>query len=530
MRCQRRSSVVPAVLAAARIAGTSLLIALVVRIPRGEAVRSPVGHHWNQGPVNKIGQQDDEGPLYLTPYLVKGKAHVARERSRVGNIPGSPDLESYSGFITVRELQRNHLFFWFFPAMKRFSSRPTPPLVMWLQGGPGSSSLLGLLVEHGPLRVSPEGTAGFRRDTWAKEVSVVYVDQPVGTGFSHIQGGRRAKEAREDGERGGVGGEGAHSSTGSGGGGRRGGPFCTNAGDAAGDLYEFLGQFCVLFPECHRADFYVAAESYAAKFALALASMLRMIHDDDSLPQLKGVILASPFVDPANQVDNSELLHQTGFLTSTQAALMWERYNQVTQLIRRENYTAARDLLDAVMDGDPSVTLFGNMTGLRQAFDLELTHPPAVFSGYEAFVERPEVRAAVHVGRRLRFLADSETVQHAMYADLLVSYKHHLAELLDHGDIKVLLYCGQRDLLVPISSVERFMKTVAWKGQSEYATIPRQPWRMRTDRVLGYYRHLYNYTEVLVRGAGHVVAYDKPREVLELVYRFIFDTPLDASR
>ncbi|KAH9370895.1 hypothetical protein HPB48_019740 [Haemaphysalis longicornis] len=74
------------------------------------------------------------------------------------------------------------------------------------------------------------------------------------------------------------------------------------------------------------------------------------------------------------------------------------------------------------------------------------------------------------------------------------------------------------------------MKTVAWKGQSEYATLPRQPWRMRTDRVLGYYRHLYNYTEVLVRGAGHVVAYDKPREVLELVYRFIFDTPLDASR
>lgn len=401
---------------------------------------------------------------------------------------------------------------------------------MWLQGGPGSSSLLGLLVENGPLRVSREGTAAFRRDTWAQEASVLYVDQPVGTGFSHTQGGRREKEGRGGREHGGVRGESAHSLPGSGGGGRRGGAYCTNAGDAAGDLYEFLGQFCVLFPQCHQADFYVAAESYGAKFALALSSMLRIIRDDDSLPRLKGLILASPFVDPVNQVDNSELLHQTGFLTSSQAMLMWERYNQVSQLIHKENYTAARDLLDAVMDGDPSVTLFGNMTGLRQAFDLELTHPPAMFSGYEAFLERPGVRRALHVGRRLKFMADSDTVQHAMYADLLVSQKHQLAELLEQGDIKVLVYCGQRDLLVPISSVERFMKTVTWKGQSEYATLPRLPWRMHTDRVLGYYRHLYNYTEVLIRGAGHVVAYDKPREVLALVYRFIFDAPLDDAR
>ncbi|KAH7961923.1 probable serine carboxypeptidase CPVL [Rhipicephalus sanguineus] len=445
-------------------------------------------------------RNEEELPLYLTPYVVQGRVRDARERSRVGAIGGSPDIESYAGFLTVRERQLNHLFFWFFPAIKKHPGGPAP-LVLWLQGGPGVPSVMGALVEHGPLRAIADGTTAFRAHTWAQEASVVYVDQPVGTGFSHSHDGV------DDGW------------------------YCANASDAAADLYEFMGQFCVIFAECHRADFFIAAESYAAKFALTLATMMNMMRDEDSLPRLKGLVLASPFVDPENQLDNSELLHQTGFLTDAQAALLWEQYNRVVRLIRRGNYTTAKDLLEVIIDGNPTVstTLFGNLTGLRQAYDLDLTYPPAIFSGYEQFVERAEVRRALHVGRQLVFVADGDAVTHGMYADILVSYKHQLADLLDQ-DLKVLVYCGQKDLLTPLSSVERFMKTVNWKGQRMYATTPRLPWRLGTDQVLGYYRHVHNYTEVLVRGAGHVTAFDKPKEVLALVTRFIYGAPIDDAR
>ncbi|KAH8010227.1 hypothetical protein HPB51_026279 [Rhipicephalus microplus] len=256
-----------------------------------------------------------------------------------------------------------------------------------------------------------------------------------------------------------------------------------------------------------------------------------MMRDEDSLPRLKGLVLASPFVDPENQLDNSELLHQTGFLTDAQASLLWEQYNRVVRLIRRGNYTTGKDLLEVILDGNPTIstTLFGNLTGLRQVYNLDLTYPPAVFTGYEQFVERAEVRRALHVGRQLVFAADGDAVTRGMYADILVSYKHQLADLLDQ-DLQVLVYVGQKDLLTPMSSVERFMKTVNWKGQRIYATTPRLPWRLGTDQVLGYYRHVHNYTEVLVRGAGHVTAFDKPREVLALVTRFIYGAPIDDAR
>ncbi|KAL1416015.1 hypothetical protein MTO96_028361 [Rhipicephalus appendiculatus] len=462
-------------LAVLRRAGALLLVALVLlQCHRGDA--------WPYRQQRKrtgpgVTRSKEELPLYLTPYVVQGRVRDARERSRVGAIAGSPDIESYAGFLTVRERQPNHLFFWFFPAIKKHPGGPAP-LVLWLQGGPG-------VPAH----------------TWAQEASVVYVDQPVGTGFSHWHDDVDDRW------------------------------YCANASDAAADLYEFMGQFCVIFAECHHAHFFVAAESYAAKFALTLATMMNMMRDEDALPRLKGLVLASPFVDPENQLDNSELLHQTGFLTDAQASLLWEQYNRVVRLIRRGNYTTAKDLLEVIIDGNPTIstTLFGNMTGLRQAYDLDLTYPPAIFTGYEQFVERAEVRRALHVGRQLVFAADGDAVTRGMYADILVSYKHQLADLLDQ-DLKVLVYSGQKDLLTPLSSVERFMKTVNWKGQRMYATAPRLPWRLGTDQVLGYYRHVHNYTEVLVRGAGHVTAFDKPKEVLALVTRFIYGAPIDDAR
>ncbi|KAL3215855.1 hypothetical protein MRX96_051261 [Rhipicephalus microplus] len=473
-----------------------LLVALVLlQCQRGDA-----WPYRQQRKRTGTPRNEEELPLYLTPYVVQGRVRDARERSRVGAMPGSPDIESYAGFLTVRERQPSHLFFWFFPALKKHPGGPTP-LVLWLQGGPGEPSVFGALVEHGPLRAVTDGTAAFRAHTWAQEASVVYVDQPVGTGFSHSHDGVDDRW------------------------------YCANASDAAADLYEFIGQFCVIFAECHNADFFIAAESYAAKFALTLATMMKMMRDEDSLPRLKGLVLASPFVDPENQLDNSELLHQTGFLTDAQASLLWEQYNRVVRLIRRGNYTAGKDLLEVILDGNPTIstTLFGNLTGLRQAYNLDLTYPPAAFTGYEQFVERAEVRRAMHVGRQLVFAADGDAVTRGMYADILVSYKHQLADLLDQ-DLQVLVYVGQKDLLTPMSSVERFMKTLNWKGQRIYATTPRLPWRLGTDQVLGYYRHVHNYTEVLVRGAGHVTAFDKPKEVLALVTRFIYGAPIDDAR
>lgn len=58
-------------------------------------------------------------------------------------------------------------------------------MVLWVNGGPGGSSMFGLFTEHGPCQVEADGTTSPRPWSWNREFNVLYVDQPVHTGFSY---------------------------------------------------------------------------------------------------------------------------------------------------------------------------------------------------------------------------------------------------------------------------------------------------------------------------------------------------------
>ncbi|XP_013864126.1 putative serine carboxypeptidase CPVL, partial [Austrofundulus limnaeus] len=124
---------------------------------------------------------DPGSPLFLTPYLEKGAIDEARKLSLVGNLPGA-NVKSYSGYLTVNKQFNSNLFFWFFPALMGAGDKA--PVLLWLQGGPGGTSMFGLFVEHGPYVVYKNLTVGMRDFAWTSRYSVLYIDNPVGTGFS----------------------------------------------------------------------------------------------------------------------------------------------------------------------------------------------------------------------------------------------------------------------------------------------------------------------------------------------------------
>ncbi|KAJ1960259.1 hypothetical protein GGI12_003903 [Dipsacomyces acuminosporus] len=104
-----------------------------------------------------------------------------------------PLKESYAGHITVRNWTPKgqakdsgtaNLFYWYFPAIAPKTANP--PLLLWMQGGPGSTSMIGLFTENGPLELTNDGKFTRRNVTWANEYDIVYVDQPAGTGFSYV--------------------------------------------------------------------------------------------------------------------------------------------------------------------------------------------------------------------------------------------------------------------------------------------------------------------------------------------------------
>ncbi|KAI4662675.1 uncharacterized protein J4E79_003984 [Alternaria viburni] len=96
----------------------------------------------------------------------------------------TPGVDSYSGYVDLTP--DVHVFFWF------FESRNDPasdPFTLWLNGGPGSDSLIGLFEENGPCMIDDNLTAVYNPYSWNNVSNMLYISQPVGTGFSYQKQG-----------------------------------------------------------------------------------------------------------------------------------------------------------------------------------------------------------------------------------------------------------------------------------------------------------------------------------------------------
>lgn len=103
----------------------------------------------------------------------------------IHNLPGAPPeprLDMYSGHIEVDTEHHGNLFFWLVKNRHIANRQRT---VLWFNGGPGCSSMDGALMEVGPYRVQKDGKLALQDGSWDEFANVVFIDQPVGTGFSY---------------------------------------------------------------------------------------------------------------------------------------------------------------------------------------------------------------------------------------------------------------------------------------------------------------------------------------------------------
>ncbi|KAJ7347264.1 Alpha/Beta hydrolase protein [Mycena albidolilacea] len=101
----------------------------------------------------------------------------------------TPGVKSFNGYVNLPpnlipgQDYPIHSFFWFFEARNNFENAP---LSLWLQGGPGSPSVGAALGENGPCSVNEDSqTTQLNPWSWNNEVNMLYIDQPVQTGFSY---------------------------------------------------------------------------------------------------------------------------------------------------------------------------------------------------------------------------------------------------------------------------------------------------------------------------------------------------------
>ncbi|KAK5995274.1 Carboxypeptidase Y-like protein [Cladobotryum mycophilum] len=411
----------------------------------------------------------------------------------------------WTGTIDVTDTHR--LFFWF------FDSRHDPendPIIIWLNGGPGGSSMIGLFTEMGPCWLEPTSNATIPNEfSWNNNASLLFIDQPAGVGFSSLAGGAPIPSVDTDGQQ---------------------------------DFQMFLNIFfSKVFPERAHLPIHLAAESYGGHYGpIYLKHILESRRYDSKTAfwgNITSLILVDAAVDMAapaigayellclradpildEQACNSirsnipklrglaqycEMSYDEdecwGMFTFAEEKIHIY-YNKLTEEGKRSSYNINRPCSSLPLCEDASK---GNVTAyLNQEWIKEALHFPSSYSytyvnmtineAYSA--NKQQIRPTT---REVAYLLDA-----------------HLTP--DLGDIRVLVMQGNDDYVLNTPGNIWTYDNVRWTGQSEYCAtrwqdLPREiaasgSWKGTEDGRLVF---------VVVDGAGHFV----PGDVSEGAYK-----------
>ena len=152
----------------------------------------------------------------------------------------------------------------------------------------------------------------------------------------------------------------------------------------------------------------------------------------------------------------------------------------------------------------------------RKLRSLMTTSPPE-FDYFPNFLNMASTRRAIHVGN-LTFNSGVKVEKHLLQ-DVMKSVKPWIEQLMDVGTYKIMIYNGQMDVIIAWPLTESFITSMNWKGKKDYINTSRAQWKVG-GQLAGYAKSVGNFTQVLVRNAGHMIPYDQPKWAFDLISRF----------
>lgn len=428
--------------------------------------------------------EDVGEPLIVTPYLKNGTAAKARELAAV-TFDGANFVHSYSGFFTVNKTADSNMFFWYFEAAQNAS---TAPVVLWLQGGPGASSLFGLFTENGPFYVDKDMKLAAREFSWHKDHHLIYLDNPVGTGFSFSE---------ESG-------------------------YARNEVDVGVNLHEALQQFFTMFPDLRSHPLFLTGESYAGKYVPAAGHRIHKMNahlPKEQQINLQGLAIGNGLSDPQHQLKYGDYLYQLGLIDRMGRDLFHKYEKMGADAIHRRDFNKAFEIFDELINMDelPSGSLFHNMTGLPQYFNYIKASDDGLEDRMAKFLQLASTRKAIHVGNSTFHGLDGDNrVEELLKQDVMDSVAIWVTELVNN--YRVCIYNGQLDIIVAYPLTVNYLNKLPFNDKELYLKAPRYIWRVDGE-VAGYAKEAGNLVEVLVRKAGHMAPGDQPKFVMDMLMR-----------
>ncbi|CAK4086923.1 unnamed protein product [Aphanomyces euteiches] len=405
-----------------------------------------------------------------------------------------------SGYIKVPHKVNDNYFYWF------FESRSNPekdPLVLWLTGGPGSSSMLALLLENGPCTIDENLTTVSNPYSWTNNANVIWLDQPTGVGFSY---GDAADDDHDE-------------------------------IDVGRNIYGFLQGFLKKNPKFQHHEFYITGESYGGHYVPSAAHyILKQTTPaaDDVQIHLKGISIGNGLTDSVTQIpytiDMIDNAYNITLVRPDQIPALKLAAKEVGDLVvacqqtQDENHTCHQ----ALYGWDTRVVEPLVSTFQRNQYDIreDCSNGGCIdYMKYGAkFLNAPAVQAKLGVNKTWE--QSNGRVYDDFSIDFMKDYVQFVPELLA-GGVRVLIYAGDADLLCNWIGNEAWTKKLSWPAKKEYNDASVKPLLVNGSNG-GEVRSSHNLTFVRVYNAGHMVPTDQPQVALALINRFLANAPLDA--
>lgn len=401
-------------------------------------------------------------------------------------------LPTKSGYLPVSPPSSSAIFYAFYEAQKPTSPLSETPLLIWLQGGPGCSSMLGNFYELGPWRVNSPSTsqASDRQNVqhsalnpnpgaWNRHFGLLFLDNPIGVGFSIAASPDEIPKDQRS---------------------------------VAKHLFTAIKKFVGSDPAFNSRPIYITGESYGGKYVPATGYYT--LKWNSKLPPMERVNLAgfaigNGLTDPVTQVATHAVnAYFSGLINEKQRSELESVQKEAIKLTGEKNWAAATDARNRVL------SLLHSMTGLATLYDLRRLIP------YEtelvtAFLNRRETKAAMGVANLTAAWEEcSDEVAAALHADVMKSAKFMVEYLVKES--RVLLYQGQCDLRDGVVSTEAWVKTMAWEGIKGFMAAERRVWRV-DGKLAGYVQRWETLTHAVVLGAGHLVPADQEVNSLSMI-------------
>ncbi|KAG2773764.1 hypothetical protein Pcac1_g15389 [Phytophthora cactorum] len=439
--------------------------------------------------------------------------HAEVKESRTEGVPddsvlflpgfGAPREKQYAGLVGVNSFNAGKLFYWFFETRAPMQIDDRTPLLLWLNGGPGASSMTGLLTEMGPYRLTKERKLIPHEHSWTNIGHMLFFDQPVGTGYSSVRDDVGHVDTQEEG---------------------------------AEQLYRGLQGFFRRHPEYKHNPLYVCGESYAGKYAPSVSHYIHVKNsgppdNDDVVINLTGVAIGNGDMWPVLQTRSvPDFAIALGLIDSqqyedanAQISVCEELHRQgrdvdafqVCQAVTQKIYEAAgnpfiydiRQSSNTFTDLSTLLSSYFNDDAVRRALNVP---PGTPWTSVDGSVYGTSSSAPALVSHLLQ--DEMLDVPINVFRDLLDNYKF-------------LFYAGNMDgSLCNNLGVGRIIDRLAWTDTAKYRVAKRQPW-MVDGQVAGLAKSAGNMSYVVVLNSGHLVPADQPEASLDMMRRFVNNEP-----